>query len=122
GRATDARGAGGAGPPPGVRPAGAPSVPAGLPADHASGPPGDGAGLLRRPGFGVMGGAAFLIPRYGSGSLSDLVPSALSALGVAGFDNPLGVEPMAGLCILVIDGLGWELLREHRRAAPFLAE
>ena len=26
------------------------------------------------------------------------------------------------VCVLVVDGLGWELLREHPAAAPFLSE
>jgi hypothetical protein len=63
----------------------------------------------------------FLIPRYGSGALSDLVPSVLAALGVAGFENVLRLEPMSGACLLVIDGLGWQLIGEHAAAAPFLA-
>jgi predicted AlkP superfamily pyrophosphatase or phosphodiesterase len=64
----------------------------------------------------------WVVPRYGSGALCDLVPSALSALGVAGFENTLGIESMPGVCILVIDGLGWELLSAHRDTAPFLSE
>ena len=62
------------------------------------------------------------VPRYGEASLSDLMPSVLAALGVPGFPNVLGIEPMSGVCLLVIDGLGWELLREHRSEAPFLWE
>jgi len=64
---------------------------------------------------------ALLVPRYGSGALSDLVPSVLSGLGLPGFANALGLPPMPGACILVIDGLGWELLRAYPEAAPFLA-
>lgn len=64
---------------------------------------------------------ALLVPRYGSGALSDLVPSVLSGLGLPGFANALGLQPMPGACILVIDGLGWELLRTYPEAAPFLA-
>jgi hypothetical protein len=62
-----------------------------------------------------------MIPRYGTGSLADLLPSLLSALGLEGFPNPLQVEPIAGLCLLVVDGLGYELIRNHRAEAPFLA-
>src|SRR5207249_807058 len=43
-----ARGAGGPGSPPGLWRAGAPSLPSGLSLGHAPGPPGDGAGVLRR--------------------------------------------------------------------------
>lgn len=61
-----------------------------------------------------------LVPRYGWGALSDVVPSVLAALGVHGFANPLGLEPLPGVCLLVVDGLGWELIRTHQEAAPFL--
>ena len=60
------------------------------------------------------------LPLYGTASLADLVPSLLHALDVPGMRNPLGVEPLRRVCVLVVDGLGWELLRRHRRQAPFL--
>jgi hypothetical protein len=44
----------------------------------------------------------------------------LSALGTAGFVNPLGIEPAPRVCLLLVDGLGWDLLRANREAAPFL--
>src|SRR6266550_5658342 len=50
------------------------------------------------------------VPRYGTRSLGELVPSLLSALGVAGFANSLAVEPAARVCLLLVDGLGWDLL------------
>jgi hypothetical protein len=61
------------------------------------------------------------LPRYGEASLADLLPSLLAALDVPGFANPLGVEPLRRACLLVVDGLGWELLLANRRAAPVLA-
>ena len=60
-------------------------------------------------------------PRYGSGALSDVVPSLLAAMGVAGFAAVLPVEPARSVCLLLVDGLGDQLLREHARCAPFLA-
>jgi Type I phosphodiesterase / nucleotide pyrophosphatase len=62
------------------------------------------------------------VPRYGAGSLAEVVPSVLAALGVRGFDNRLGVDPLPGVCLLVVDGLGWELLKDHPDDAPFLHE
>jgi hypothetical protein len=62
------------------------------------------------------------LPRYGQTALSDLAVSLLAALGVPGEANPLGLPPTDRACLLVIDGLGWDLLREHPAAAPFLAE
>jgi hypothetical protein len=60
------------------------------------------------------------LPRYGTRSLGELVVSLLGCLGVAGFANPLAVEPAARACLLLVDGLGWELLRLNPTAAPFL--
>jgi hypothetical protein len=61
------------------------------------------------------------LPRYGEASLADLLPSLLAALDVPGFANPLGVEPLRRACLLVVDGLGWDLLLANRRFAPVLA-
>jgi hypothetical protein len=60
------------------------------------------------------------LPRYGTRSLGELVPSLLSSLGVADFANPLAIEPAARVCLLLVDGLGWELLRANPGGAPFL--
>ncbi|MEO7262294.1 MAG: nucleotide pyrophosphatase/phosphodiesterase family protein [Jatrophihabitantaceae bacterium] len=61
------------------------------------------------------------IIRYGQSSLSDVLPSALAALGVPGEPNTLGIEPADCVVVLLVDGLGWQLLREHARHAPFLS-
>jgi hypothetical protein len=60
------------------------------------------------------------LPRYGIRSLGELLPSLLSALGIAGFANQIAVEPAFRVCLLLVDGLGWELLRQNREVAPFL--
>jgi hypothetical protein len=65
---------------------------------------------------------AAIVPHYGQGSLSDLATSLLAALGVPGEANPLGLPPAERICLLVIDGMGWEQLRNHPAAAPFLSE
>jgi Type I phosphodiesterase / nucleotide pyrophosphatase len=62
------------------------------------------------------------LPRYGEGALSDLACSVLASLGAPGEPNPLHLPAARRACLLVIDGLGWELLREHPAAAPFLSE
>ena len=62
------------------------------------------------------------LPRYGEASLADLSTSVLASVGVPGEANPLQLQPAGRACLLVIDGLGWELLREHPAAAPFLSE
>ena len=62
-----------------------------------------------------------IVPSYGSGSLAELASSLLASVGGAG-DNVLGLPPARKACLLVVDGLGWELLRGHPAAAPFLSE
>jgi hypothetical protein len=60
------------------------------------------------------------VPEYGRRSLADLGPSVLSALGVAGETNTLGLPSLPRACVLLVDGLGWELLRAHPAEAPYL--
>lgn len=62
-----------------------------------------------------------VIPRYGAGALSDVLPSAAAALGVPGFADVLGLPPARQVCVLLIDGFGWNLLRREGAHAPFLA-
>jgi len=68
-----------------------------------------------------MSSTALRIPDYGTGTLSDLGPSVLAALGVPDERNALGLDEMARACVFVVDGLGWQLLQRHADAAPFLA-
>jgi Type I phosphodiesterase / nucleotide pyrophosphatase len=62
------------------------------------------------------------LPPYGEGTLPDLASSLLGSLSVPGAANPLGLPETDRACLLVVDGLGWELLRDHPAAAPFLSE
>lgn len=59
--------------------------------------------------------------RYGEASLADVLPSVLASLGVAGEPNPLQLADTARTVVLLVDGMGWELLRRHADAAPFLS-
>ncbi|HUY46530.1 MAG TPA: alkaline phosphatase family protein [Streptosporangiaceae bacterium] len=62
------------------------------------------------------------VPNYGSGTLADLARSILASLGVDDEPNPLALPATRRVCLLIVDGLGWELLRDHPAAAPFLSE
>jgi len=62
------------------------------------------------------------VPNYGEGTLPDLATSLLASLGVSGEPNPLDLPATRRACLLIVDGLGWELLRDHPAAAPFLSE
>ena len=54
--------------------------------------------------------------------LADVVPSVLAAMGVAGFDGPIPLaDEVTGACVLLIDGLGADLLDTYAEDAPVLA-
>jgi predicted AlkP superfamily pyrophosphatase or phosphodiesterase len=54
--------------------------------------------------------------------LADVVPSVLAAMGVSGFDGRIPLPgDVAGACVLLIDGLGAELLESYADDAPVLA-
>jgi Type I phosphodiesterase / nucleotide pyrophosphatase len=54
--------------------------------------------------------------------LADVVPSVLAAMGVDGFDGPIRLaDEVAGACVLLIDGLGAELLDTYAADAPVMA-
>lgn len=65
-------------------------------------------------------GSALPSVRYGEAALSDVLPSVLASLGVAGEPNPLELPDAARTVLLLVDGLGWQLLHRHPDAAPFL--
>lgn len=54
-------------------------------------------------------------------NLADVTPSLLASLGAPGFPNPLDLSPAGRVCLLLVDGLGWDLLHAHATDAPFLA-
>jgi len=65
-----------------------------------------------------------IVPSYGSAALADLSSSMLASLDPEAppAQNVLGLPPARRACLLIVDGLGWELLRDHPAAAPFLSE
>ncbi|MGC4895878.1 alkaline phosphatase family protein [Micromonospora sp. DT31] len=64
-------------------------------------------------------------PRYGGGSLIDVLPSALSLLGVPAAVDLLGLTPtLSGvrrIAVLLVDGLGWYQIPTAAPYAPTLA-
>jgi hypothetical protein len=73
-------------------------------------------------GTGALAAAADrILPSYGESTLADLGESLLAALGVPGTADALGLPRAERVCLLVIDGLGWQLLNGSAGAAPFLA-
>jgi Type I phosphodiesterase / nucleotide pyrophosphatase len=65
-----------------------------------------------------------IVPSYGSAALADLSSSMLASLDPQAppEQNVLGLPAARRACLLIVDGLGWELLRDHPAAAPFMSE
>ncbi len=65
-----------------------------------------------------------IVPSYGTATLADLSSSILASLDSEAppEQNVLGLAPTQRACLLIVDGLGWELLRAHPAVAPFLSE
>jgi Type I phosphodiesterase / nucleotide pyrophosphatase len=65
-------------------------------------------------------------PRYGGGSLADLMPSVLAVLGVPDATDLLGLratlDGVRRVAVLLVDGLGHHLLPLAARTAPTLAD
>jgi hypothetical protein len=60
----------------------------------------------------------FDVPRYGARSIADVAPSVLEALGVEPVAGPLGLDRASRACLLIIDGLGANMVERHRERAP----
>lgn len=61
-----------------------------------------------------------IIPDYGSSTIADLLPSVGAHLGVPGCADRLGLPAADRYVVVLVDGLGWHLLRGAGREAPFL--
>lgn len=66
--------------------------------------------------------AGFVTPAYHDRSLGDVLPAVAAALGVdAGFAaTSLELPEAQRYVVFLIDGLGYELLRDHPEEAPYL--
>jgi predicted AlkP superfamily pyrophosphatase or phosphodiesterase len=62
-----------------------------------------------------------LIPAYGQGALSDLLPSIGSHLGMPNSTDRLHLPDAERYLVLLVDGLGAELLAAHAAEAPYLS-
>ncbi|GGF32638.1 alkaline phosphatase family protein [Marmoricola endophyticus] len=66
--------------------------------------------------------AGLLVPSYGSRTLADVLPAVGAALGVdAGYPPvELALPDAPAYVVLLVDGMGAELIRSHRDHAPYL--
>jgi len=62
-----------------------------------------------------------VLPHYFGGSLGDVIPSAVAALGTPGWSNVLGLPQAESYVVFLVDGLGWNLLRSRAEFAPYLS-
>jgi Type I phosphodiesterase / nucleotide pyrophosphatase len=63
-----------------------------------------------------------VVPAYQSTTLGELMPSIGAHLGVSGFtEDAFRLPQSARYVVVLIDGLGWNLLRRAAREAPYLA-
>jgi hypothetical protein len=63
-----------------------------------------------------------VLPSYGSSTLAELMPSIGARLRIPGFrDDPLGLPAADRYVVLMIDGLGHQLLQAAVRHVPYLA-
>lgn len=66
--------------------------------------------------------AAMVTPAYGRSTLADLMPSIGAHLGVPGCDEPpMRLPDSHRYVVVLIDGLGWQLVRRAIQHVPYLA-
>ncbi len=66
-------------------------------------------------------GAGAVLPAYGERALCDLLPAVAARLGATGYRDTIGLPVVDSFVVLLVDGLGELLLREHASEAPYLA-
>ncbi len=59
--------------------------------------------------------------RWSDGSLADIMPAALQAMGVHGFTSPLEFPSANRVVVLLVDGLGHVALNNHRDLLPSIS-
>ncbi|WP_432557472.1 alkaline phosphatase family protein [Granulicoccus sp. GXG6511] len=64
---------------------------------------------------------SMVLPAYGAGSVADVLPSVGARLGMPGADDLLGLPDGDRWVVLLIDGLGEDLLAGAAEDAPFLS-
>ncbi len=68
-----------------------------------------------------MSAPATILPEFGGRSLEMVFPSIGGGLGLEGYTNVLGLPEASRYVVLLIDGLGHDLLEANAASAPFLS-
>ena len=58
----------------------------------------------------------------GSPRIHDLIGSIAGAMGVRGFENTMALPTSRRYVVLLVDGMGLQLVQNHRERAPFLSK
>lgn len=74
----------------------------------------------RGTGAAAASSSAMVRPGYGHASVADLLPGVAAHLGVPGFRDAVGLPATGRYLLVLVDGLGWHLLRESAAVAPHL--
>ncbi|HKX14193.1 MAG TPA: alkaline phosphatase family protein [Propionibacteriaceae bacterium] len=89
---------------------------------ESSSPPADQQGRPDQIAPASQSLPGMVVPAYQSTTLGELMPSIGVHLGVSGFtEGALRLPQSARYVVVLIDGLGWNLLRRAAREAPYLA-
>ncbi|GAA2183559.1 alkaline phosphatase family protein [Brooklawnia cerclae] len=79
--------------------------------------------VIAKPSPTVQQPGGIVLPGYGRSTLADLLPSiAAHLLPDAGTTDVLGLPRAERYVLVMVDGLGRELLERNRQRAPFLAQ
>lgn len=70
----------------------------------------------------LEGADELVAPAYDRAWIGAVLPSLAAGMGLPGCTDVLGLGPVDRAVVLLVDGLGLELLREGADVAPFLAE
>lgn len=70
----------------------------------------------------LEGADELVAPAYDRAWIGAVLPSLAAGMGLDGCTDVLGLGPVDRAVVLLVDGLGLDLLREQADVAPFLAE
>ncbi|MGO4453686.1 alkaline phosphatase family protein [Arthrobacter sp. RAF14] len=59
-------------------------------------------------------------PAYGRRSIAELLSSAASAAGATGLPNALGIPAANRVCLVLVDGMGAQVLKRYAAHVPFM--
>ncbi|MDR1851877.1 MAG: alkaline phosphatase family protein [Propionibacteriaceae bacterium] len=66
--------------------------------------------------------SAWVLPRYGTESVADLLPSVACHLGLPGCKDVLGLPNTEKYIVMLVDGFGWLSFQQFQSQAPFLSK